>query len=69
MSLKNGVLGNLPDRPAWVREVNRKRDFAGTTESPRPVQQLDGAFLFGHERIVADPKTTTVSRVSRGEFD
>jgi hypothetical protein len=31
-------------------------DFAGTTEGPRRVR--DGAFLFGHERIVANPDHT-----------
>ena len=28
------------------------------TEGPRRVRQLDGAFLFGHERIVANPHRT-----------
>jgi hypothetical protein len=30
----------------------------GTTEGPRRVRQLDGAFLFGHERIVANSEVT-----------
>ena len=33
--------------------LRRYETFAGTTEGPRRVRQLDGAFLFGHERIVA----------------
>jgi hypothetical protein len=54
--LKNGIIGNLPASPAWVREVNGMRLCKGTTEGPRRVRQLDGAFLFGHERIVAKPE-------------
>ena len=30
--------------------LRRYETFAGTTEGPRRVRQLDGAFLFGHER-------------------
>jgi hypothetical protein len=50
----------MPARPAWVREVNGMRLCKGTTEGPRRVRQLDGAFLFGHERIVANPDITPV---------
>ena len=31
----------------------------GTTEGPPSVRQLDGAFLSGHERLVAQPEITT----------
>ena len=37
----------------------------GTTEGPRRVRQLDGAFLFGPERIVANPDITPVSSFVR----
>jgi hypothetical protein len=57
-SRENGIIGNLPARPAGVREVNGMRLCKGTTEGPRRVRQLDGAFLFGHERIVAYPDRT-----------
>jgi hypothetical protein len=30
----------------------------GTTEGLRRVRQLDGGFLFGHERIVTNPEVT-----------
>jgi len=32
----------------------------GPTEGLRRVHQLNGAFLFGHERIVANPDITPV---------
>jgi hypothetical protein len=38
--------------------LRRYETFAGTTEGPRRVRQLDGAFLFRHERIVAHPEVT-----------
>jgi hypothetical protein len=38
----------------------------GTTEGPRRIRQLDGAFLFGHERIVAYPDRTAFWGITSG---
>jgi hypothetical protein len=58
----------LPDLPGW-REVNGMRLFKAIMEGPRRVRQLDGALLFGHEWIVANPDTrfgvTSRSAVTR----
>jgi hypothetical protein len=42
------------------------RSMAGTTEGPRRVRHLDGAFLFGHERIVAYPDRTAFFGITSG---
>ena len=40
----------------------------GATEGPRRVRQLDRAFLFGHEWIVAHPSITRIWWVVTGPW-